>query len=212
MEEVHRNKIHMPATNCFYLPHHCVIKDASSTTNLRFVFDASAKSASGVFLNDRLMVGPQLQKNLFGILIRFRFHQVSISADIAKMYRQVQLDDEDKDCHRVLWKSPNDTELQTYRMTRVTYGIASSSYHSIRPLKALADSFTNSNLRLAINNDMYVDDLLTGASDVEHAAQLQDEIIATLKTAGFDIKNGHQAFHHLLSDCLPVFAELQMKW
>ena len=188
MEEVPRNKIHMPATNCFYLPHHCVIKDASSTTKLRVVFNASAKSATGVSLSDRLMVGPQLQKDLFEILIRFRFHQVALSADIAKMYRQVQLDDEDKEFHRVLWKNPSDTELKTYRLTRVTYGIASSSYHSIRPLKALADSCTNSNVRLAINNDMCVDDLLTGASDVEHATQLQDEIIATLKTACFDIR------------------------
>ena len=187
MEEVHRNKIHVPATNCFYLPRHCVIKDASSTTKLRVVFDASAKSTSGVSLNDRLMVGPQLQKVLFGILIRFRFHQVALSADIAKMYRQVQLDDEDKDFHSVSWKNPSDTELKTYRMTRVTYGIASSSYHSIRPLTALADSCANSNLRLAINHDMYVDDLITGASDVEHATQLQHENIATMKTACFDI-------------------------
>ena len=106
MEEVSGNKIHMPATKCFHLPHHCVIKDASSTTKLRVVFDASAKSASGVSLNDRLLVGPQLQKDLFGILISFRFHQVALSADIAKMYRQVQLDDEDKDFYRVLWKNP----------------------------------------------------------------------------------------------------------
>ena len=134
------------------------------------------------------MVGPQLQKDLFGILIRFRFHQVALTADIAKMYRQVQLDDEVKDYHRVLWKNPNDTELKTYRMTRVTYGIASSSYDSIRPLKALANSCTNSNLRLAIYNNMYVDHLVTGAPMVEHAAQLQDEIFATLKTACFDIR------------------------
>ena len=87
-----------------------------------------------------------------------------------------------------LWKNPIDTELKTYRMTRVTYGITLSSYHSIRPQRVLADSCTNCNLRLAINNDMYVDDLLTGASDVEHAAQLQDEIIATLETACFDIQ------------------------
>ena len=80
---------------------------ASSTNKLRVAFDASAKSASGVSLNDHLLVGPQLQKDLFGILIRFRFHQVALSADIAKMYRQVQLDDEDKDFHRVLWKNPN---------------------------------------------------------------------------------------------------------
>ncbi|XP_075259084.1 uncharacterized protein LOC142350945 [Convolutriloba macropyga] len=172
MEEVPRNKIQMPATNCFYLPHPCVIKDASRTTELRVVFNASAESASGVSLNDPFLVGPQLQKDLFGMLIRFRFRQVALSADIVKMYRQVQLDDEDMDFTGFLWKNPNDTEVKTYRMTRVTYGIASSSHHSIRTLKALADSCTNSNLRLAINNDMYLGDLLTGASDIVSPAQL----------------------------------------
>ena len=121
MEEVPRNKIHMPARNCFYLPHHCVIKDLNSTTKLRVVFDDSAKSASGVSLNDRLMVGPQLQKDLFRTLIRFRIHHVALSAEIDKMYRQVQFDEEDKDFQRVLWKNPNDIEVKTYIMTRVTY-------------------------------------------------------------------------------------------
>ena len=87
MEEILRNKPQMSSTNCFYLPHHCVIKDASSTAKRRIVFDASAKSASGASLNDRLMVGATLQKDLFGILIRFRFHQLALFADIAKMYR-----------------------------------------------------------------------------------------------------------------------------
>ena len=58
-------------------------------------------------------------------------------------------------------------------MTRVTYEIASSSYHAIRPLKASADSCTNSSFCFAINDDRYEDNLLTGASDVEHAAQLR---------------------------------------
>ena len=97
-------KIQMPATNCFYLPHHFVIKDASSTAKLRVVFEASAKSTIGVSLNDCLIVGPKLQKDLFGILIRFRFHHVALSADIAKMYRQVQLDGEEKNFHRVCVK------------------------------------------------------------------------------------------------------------
>ena len=59
------------------------------------------------------MVGPQLQKDLFGILIRFRFHQVALSTHIAKMYRKVQLAEEDKDLYRVLWENPNDTAGKT---------------------------------------------------------------------------------------------------
>ena len=107
MEKIRRNKPHMPAINSFYLPHHCVIKDTSGTTNLRAVLNASAKSANGVSLNDRLMAGPQFQKDLFRIWIRFRFHQVALSADIARRYRQVKLDDEQNDFHRVFWKKFN---------------------------------------------------------------------------------------------------------
>ena len=59
--------------NCYYLPHHCVNKPDSTTTELRVVFDVSAKTTSGHFLNDCLLVGPKLQDDLFNILVRFRF-------------------------------------------------------------------------------------------------------------------------------------------
>ena len=116
--------------NC-YLPHHCVTKESSSTTKLRVVFDASAKTTSGLSLKDCLLVGPKLQADLFHILIRFRFFKVAMSADVAKMYRQVELCPRDKDLHRLLWRFHQTESIGTYRMTRVTYGVASSSYHSI---------------------------------------------------------------------------------
>ena len=86
----------------YYLPHHCVTKESSSTTKLRVVFDASAKTTSGLSLNDCLLVGPKLQDDLFHILTRFRFFKVAMSADVAKMYRQVELCPRDKDLHRLL--------------------------------------------------------------------------------------------------------------
>ncbi|XP_029679970.1 uncharacterized protein LOC115245686 [Formica exsecta] len=45
-----------------YLPHHGVIKEASSSTKLRTVFDASSKTDSKLSLNDVLCVGPTLQQ------------------------------------------------------------------------------------------------------------------------------------------------------
>ena len=73
-------------------------------------------------------------------------------------------------------------------MTRITCGIASSPFHSIRPLQVLADDVTDENVQLGIMTDMYIDDLLTVAADLESAMNLQDSIIAVLSKAGFEIR------------------------
>lgn len=54
----------------YYLPHHAVIKETILTTKLRVVFDASARSSTGLSLNDVLMVGPTIQEDLFSVLER----------------------------------------------------------------------------------------------------------------------------------------------
>ncbi|XP_052888985.1 uncharacterized protein LOC128297391 [Anopheles moucheti] len=43
---------------CYYLPHHPVIKVSSSTTKIRPVFDGSLKTSNNVSLNDILLKGP----------------------------------------------------------------------------------------------------------------------------------------------------------
>ncbi|XP_076482649.1 uncharacterized protein LOC143304844 [Bombus vancouverensis nearcticus] len=57
--------------NDYYLPHHGVVKDSSTSTKLRVVFDGSAPSTTGVSLKDTLYTGPKLQEDLFDILLRF---------------------------------------------------------------------------------------------------------------------------------------------
>ena len=100
----------------------------------------------------------------------------------------MELDKEDKDFHRILWKDPNSEAIETYCMTRVTYGIASSSFHSIRPLQVLAEETTNTQLRFSQTTNMYVDDLFTECEDSKAAEKLQDTIITLLASEGFDIR------------------------
>ena len=168
-----------------YLPHHCVFED-STTTKLCVVFDASSKSPNGNSLNDCLLLGPRLQDDVFDILIRFRLHQHALShgtnvADVAKMYRQVGLDKSDRDFHQILWRDYVTYEIRELRMTRVTHGVASSSYHSTRALQESGKNHgPNPNTANVILNDFWVDDLLSGADTLEEACVLQDNLIETL--------------------------------
>ena len=114
---------------CYFLLHHCVFKD-STTTKLRVVFDASSKSPNGNSLHECLLLGPRLQDDVFDFLIRFCLHQFALSADVAKMYRQLASDESDRDFHRILRRDYVTDEIRELRITRVTYGVASSSYHS----------------------------------------------------------------------------------
>ena len=176
--------------NSYYMPHHGVVKDSSSTTKLRVVFDASAKSSTGTSLNDCLMIGPKVQDDLFDILMRFRIHPIAFSADIAKMYRQVELNVHDRNFHRFLWREDPSEIVREYRMTRVTFGVASSAYHAQRVLVKLAND-EEDNYPLAspiIKRDMYMDDCLSGAADIPTGMETQRQLIDMLKGGGFNLR------------------------
>lgn len=108
------------------MSHHAVLKDASNTTKLRVVFDASAKSSNGRSLNDNLLVGRTIQNDLFSILLRFRLQTFVIIADIEKMYRQIVIRDKDRIFQKILWF--HNDEIREYTLNTVTFGIASSPF------------------------------------------------------------------------------------
>ena len=56
-----------PTHSVFYLPMHAVKKESSTTTKVRAVFDASAKSSSNASLNDTLLVGPTIHSSLVDV-------------------------------------------------------------------------------------------------------------------------------------------------
>ena len=84
----------------YYMPMHTVRKEASTTTKLRVVFDASAKSVSGASLNDQFLIGPTVHPSLVDVLMRFRRHKIVMTTNFSKMYRAVLLSKEQRDLHR----------------------------------------------------------------------------------------------------------------
>lgn len=129
----HMSEVTKPERGC-YLPHHAVIKESSETTKLRVVFDASAKTSTGVSFNDIQHVGPVVQDDLFSILLRFRQHKYVVTADVEKMYRQILIQPEQRHLQMILWREQESMPIKIFKLNTVTYGTASAPFLSTRCL------------------------------------------------------------------------------
>lgn len=174
----------------YYLPHHPVVKESSTTTKTRVVFDGSSKTSSGYSLNHSLRVGPVVQDDLLTLILRFRKYPVAMVADIEKMYRQVQVHSTDTPLQRILWRfSPTDP-LLTYELQTVTYGLAPSSFLATRTLRQLADDDGDIYPlgASALRNSFYVDDYIGGADSISEAIQLRNELTELLERGGLPLR------------------------
>lgn len=171
-----------------YIPHHGVLRECSSTTKLRVVFNASSPTSTGVSFNQLQMVGPVVQDDLLSILLRFRKHKYIIAADVEKMYRQVSVHPDDRHLQQVLWRdTPSDT-LQAYQLNTVTYGTASAPYLATRCLKQLGLETQDKKVTDAIIHDCYVDDLLTGGDNLKEVIKLRHGVTSTLASAQMNLR------------------------
>ena len=168
----------------FYLSMHAVRKESSSTTKIQAVFDASAKSSSGVSLNDTLLVGPTVHSSLTDVLLRFRFHRVVLTTDVSRMYRAAELTYSDRDLHRFVWRKD---PLRDYRMTRVTFGVSASSFAANMSAKQNAFDLTLEypQAAVAVEKSFYVDNGPTGANSIEEAVELQKQLQDLFSRGGF---------------------------
>lgn len=187
-------------TNCFYLPHSYVINDRSRTTKLRVVFDGSAKTSTGISLNDTLMNGPKIQPDLLEIVVRFRTYRYAFSADITKMYRQVLIHNEDRDYQRILWRPDPNNQIKIYKLCTVTYGLAPAGFLAVSCLNRVAEDTKYLKLKEIIKKDFCVDDCLTGADTLTEAIQLRNELISIMHKAGFELSKWTANHKHLVPD------------
>lgn len=189
-----------PPNQVFYLPMHTVRKETSTTTKIRAVFDASAKSSTGVSLNDTLLVGPTVHPPLIDVLLRFRSYRVALVADVSRMYRAVRLTDTDRDYHRFVWRESPKDPLKDYRMTRVTFGVSASSFIANMCVKqnAVNHSLTHPHASKVVEESFYVDDALTGANSTEKAIELQRELQDLFSRAGFLLRKWNSSDKEVL--------------
>ena len=79
--------------------------------------------------------------------------------------------------------------LLAYRMTRVTYGVVSSSFHAILSLSGHAKFLNTPEIaNEAIERDLYVGDILNSAKNLEETKIMQTGLIETTKRGQYDVR------------------------
>ncbi|XP_064485992.1 uncharacterized protein LOC135398516 [Ornithodoros turicata] len=139
LEDGHAERVPPPvdqanARNMYYMPHRPVLRESSSTTKLRVVFDALSHAEGKRSLNDFLQKGPNMVPDLVQLLLKFRLYRIAITADVRKAFLQIGIKQEDRDFLRFLWfaNSPalnnEELKLEEWRMTRVPFGTTGSPF------------------------------------------------------------------------------------
>ena len=92
-------------------------------------------------------------------------HQVGMSADISKMFREVVLGPSESDYHRFLLPQLSSFSFTDCKMKRLTFGVASSPFLATEVLRKAAEDYKHlfPYATDVVMNDFYVDDVLTGA-------------------------------------------------
>ena len=89
-----------------------------------------------------------------------------------------------------LWRENQNEPIKVYKLNTVTYGTACAPFLAIRILHQLAQDEADKQplVQEILREDLYVDDLLTGAETVEKAAALKEGLIKLANRGGFNLR------------------------
>ncbi|KAG5865589.1 hypothetical protein JTB14_012532 [Gonioctena quinquepunctata] len=112
----HMTKINQDSPNCKYIiAQQEVIKEDSLTNELRVVADGSCQTDRGWSLNDLQFCGPEIQNDIFHILCRFRIYTYVTFSNIAKMYRQIQMNPFHRPLQCILWRNSESDPIDMFQ-------------------------------------------------------------------------------------------------
>ena len=133
------------------------------------------------------------------------------------MFLQIKLKHQDQNSQRFLWRDLHTHRGQEiYCMTRVTFGDTPSPFLSIATVQKHAKHHEKDHPTAAkeVNENMHVDDVLTGAPDHDRAVTLRNELCNLLSKVDSNWQNGRQTLRRLWKPLLFVITgtNLRLGW
>ena len=191
----------------YFIPWRPVWNENSVSTACRPVFDASFPTDTEC-LNNTLAKGKNNMNHLIEIFLRWRVQVCGFHTDIRKMYNSVRLALEHW-CYQLCLFHPDlDPEMIpiVYVIRTLIYGVKPSGNLAERALRETARLNKNDYPRQneIVQDDIYVDDCISGESSEELAFESASDLEKVLNTAGFRLKgitfSGHDPPDHLSND------------
>ena len=176
----------------YFIPWRCVWNSNSISTPCRMVFDASMPTGTGYGLNDVLAKGRNQMNKLVEIVIRWFIRPAAFHTDVSKMYNTLKLLDIHWIYQMYLWHPDLDPDVEPVAKVIKTliYGVKSSGNQAEYGLRKTADLQKEQYPRIneIVQDDIYVDDCISGEETDERAMQSADELEIVLARGGFTLK------------------------
>ena len=169
-----------------------IVWNQSVTTPIRPVFNASLKTPSGYSLNDILAKGTNNMNSFIEILLRWQIKIFGYHTDVRKMYNTVLLT-KDHWRYQLYWWSENlkPGEIPAIKVIKtLIYGVKSSGNQAIKAVRMVVDLMSDLYPLAAeiVNNDVYVDDCISGEMTENDRLKATDQLKLSLEKGTFTLK------------------------
>ena len=141
-------------------------------------------------LNECLETRPPLQNLIWDILTRSRFRPILLCGDIEKAFLQILIRKSERDVLRFHWFNSLESKIiKILRFTMLVFGLAQSPFILEGTLKKHFENYRDSFKKLIkiIENDIYVDDLVTGGNNLEEFKDIKQNLVQLFKKGGFSL-------------------------
>ena len=144
-------------------------------------------------LNDCLYSGPPLSETISDVLVRFRCHKTALVGDLEKAFLMISVAEDDRDAFRFLWFDDlfsEEPKIIVLRFARVAFGLSSSPFLLRASLKRhiMIKESEDPELVQKLLHSLYVDDIISGDSDVMGAYKLYIKGKSRLAEGGFNAR------------------------
>ena len=172
----------------WYLPHRPV-KHQHKPGKVRRVCNATSKFKN-VSLNDELLSGPDLLRNLVGIVFRFREQKIAMTADIVSIILQVAVPKEECKNLRFLWRDKTSDTVGIYEYTRHVFGAKSSPTCANYGLQQSGqdNKIGSPKASFAIDRNFHMDDSVKSIDTTQQAIECYRRLMETFSRMGFTLK------------------------